>query len=142
MAFADNVVYKMQHTASILTRFSDHVLHERLKIGYTQYRILLALQYTPNIQQRSLASSLDQTEAAISRQIKLMRKQDLLTVESRKENKREHIVQLTKKGERLANEASLILNNVYAPIFQHFNEKNLAVFIDTLSDIKSRIPRT
>jgi len=141
MSFADNIVYQMQHTASLLTRFSDLVLHERLNIGFTQYRILMVLQYTPNIQQRSIAESLDQSEAAVSRQIKLMRRQGLLTVESRIENKREHITKLTKKGERLVNEASMVLNNVYTPIFQRYSEKQLILLTETHSDIQSRIPK-
>jgi len=141
MSFADNLVYQMQHTALLLTRFSDLVLHERLNIGFTQYRILIVLQYAPNIQQRSIAESLDQSEAAISRQVKLMCQQGLLTVESRRENKREHITKLTKKGERLANEASMVLNSIYTPIFQRYSEKQLMLLRETLGDIQSRIPK-
>jgi DNA-binding MarR family transcriptional regulator len=123
MAFTDNLGYLLLHTASTLARQADQVLQERLGIGLSQYRIMMVLQWYPNVQQKHIAENLGQTEASISRQIKLMLEDGLLQSMVSPKNRREHITTLTGKGERLANEASSVLNQYYAPIFTGLSEK-------------------
>lgn len=123
MAFNDNLSYLLQHTASTLSRQADQVLQERLGIGLSQYRIMMVLQWNPSIRQRDIANNLGQTEASISRQIKLMHENGLLQTTVSPSNRREHITTLTRKGERLADEASAVLNQYHAPIFEGLSEK-------------------
>src|ERR1700755_3521534 len=89
--------YLLQHTATILMRQSDQVLQERLGIGMSQFRVLLMLQRNANSQQRKLAECLGQTEASISRQIKLLCEKSLLAVRVNPQSRREHIAVLTPK---------------------------------------------
>src|SRR5688572_31693887 len=92
------IPYLLQHTAAMLLRQSDQILQERLGIGMSQVRILTMLEHEPNVQQRKLADRLGQTEASISRQIKLMREKGFLTVAVNPKSKREHITVPTQKG--------------------------------------------
>lgn len=128
----NNIGYLLQHTASSLARQSDQVLQEQLGIGLSQFKIMMVLRWNPNIQQRQIADSLGQTEASISRQIKLMHEQVLLQTTISPQNRREHITTLTAKGVRMTQEALKVLNRYQAPAFAALTERQQKQFIDIL----------
>jgi len=128
----NNIGYLIQHLASALARQSDQVLQERLGLGFSQFKLLMLLQWSPHIQQRQIAESLGQTEASISRQVKLMHDKGLLQTTINPKNRREHITTLTSKGLRLTEEALNVLNNYHAPMFARLSEKQQERFLETL----------
>lgn len=67
--------------------------------------------------QTSIAAWLDQTEAAVSRQIHLLKADGLIEQRVDPENRRNHIINLSTKGKRLADEAMQLLVNEYKPLF-------------------------
>lgn len=83
--------------------------------------------------QRQIATKLGQTEASISRQIKLLADQGLLTNEVSPSNRRQHIIRLTIKGQRLTEKAMEILNNYHAPIFARLSERQQEQLRELLS---------
>jgi len=129
----NNIGYLLNHLAFMLGRQSDQVLQEQLGIGFSQFKIMMVLGWNPSIQQRQIADKLGQTEASISRQIKLMQKQGLLSTKINPENRRVHITRLTPKGERLTEQALRVLNNYHAPTFAHLSEKQQKSLIDILT---------
>ncbi|MGH9856702.1 MAG: MarR family winged helix-turn-helix transcriptional regulator, partial [Acidobacteriota bacterium] len=128
----DNLGYLLQHTAASLARQADQMIQERLGVGLSQYKIMMVLQWNPSIKQRDIANNLGQTEASISRQIKLMHDDGLLRTTVSPNNRREHITTLTRKGERLTDEASDVLNSYHAPIFEALSEKQQRQLADAL----------
>lgn len=133
MGSTNNIGYMLQHLSFVLTRQSDQVLQEQLGIGFSQFKILMVLQTKPNVQQRWIADRLGQTEASISRQIKLLEKQGLLTSTRNVENKRQHITKPTLKGERLTDKALEILNRYHAPMFERLSYKQRQNLLESLS---------
>lgn len=133
----NNIGYLLNHLAFVLGRQSDQVLQERLGIGFSQFKIMMTLQWSPHIQQKVIAEKLGQTEASISRQIKLLHDLGLLQTVKRAENRREHITTLTQKGERLTDEAMSILNTYHAPVFEGLSEKERATLLELLSRLHS-----
>ena len=123
MSHINNVGFLLQHLSFVLARQSDQVLQEQLGIGFSQFKILMALQWHPDIQQKQIAERLGQTEASISRQIKLLQEQGLLTASVNPHNRREHITRPTARGERFTDKAMEILNNYHAPMFAHLSDK-------------------
>lgn len=109
MASTDTASYLLQHLASTLYRQSDQILQERLGIGLAQYKLLMLLQTLPSNGQRKLANHLGQTEASISRQLKLLVTKDLVVITTNPDNKREHTIALTTKGLKMAEAAADIL---------------------------------
>lgn len=95
----NDIGYLLNHLAFVLSHQSDQVLHEQLGIGFSQYKIMMVLWWNPSIQQRQIADRLGQTEASISRQIKLLHDKSLLSTRISPENRRKHITALTFKGE-------------------------------------------
>lgn len=135
MGPTNNIGYLLQHLSSVLAKQSDQVLQERLGIGFSQFKLLMVLQYNPSIQQKQIADRLGQTEASISRQIKLMHQKGLLQTLINPKNRREHITTPTNKGLRLADEAINVLNNYHAPMFAKLSDKQSNVLLECLNSM-------
>lgn len=119
---SNQVGYLLQHVASLLSKQSDQVLQDQLGIGLAQFKILRTLQSSPRIKQQQIASDLGQTEASISRQVKLMMQMGLLESKRNPVNQREHIILATAKGERISDAALEALGTYQAPIFKQLSE--------------------
>ncbi len=124
--------YLLQHTATILMRQSDQVLQERLGIGMSQLRLLMMLQNAPNVQQRKLAECLGQTEASVSRQIKLLREKGMLTVRINPKSRREHLTLPTPKGVKLTEAALEVLSQYHTPMIELLNDKQRQQLTESL----------
>lgn len=124
--------YLLEHTASIIHRQSDQVLQERLGIGLSQFKLLMLLQSRPHIQQREIADSLGQTEASVSRQIKLLASGGTLIVEVNPQNRREHRTTITGKGVKIAQAALEVMLEYHTPGFSQLSEKEQQQFIASL----------
>ena len=118
-----NIGFLVQHLASSLAHNNDQVLQEQLGIGFSQFKLLMVLHWKPNVQQKKIAGALGQTEASISRQIKLLHDKGLLQTTVSPANRREHITTLTAKGLRYTEEAQRILNDYYQPMFEQLSAK-------------------
>lgn len=123
----------LSHLVFALNRQSDQVLQERLGIGYSQYKIMTVLMQRPHIQQKEIAGILGQTEASISRQIKLLTEQGILQAVRRPENRRERSTTLTPKGERYADEATEILDKYHQPVYDSLSEKQQLMLSELLA---------
>lgn len=133
MSATDNIGYLLHHLAFVLDRQSDQVLQEQLGIGFSQFKILMVLKWNPSVQQKLVADNLGQTEASVSRQIKLLKSKGLLARKPSSKNKREHITALTAKGEHLTEAALEILNKYHLPIFTRLSEKQRTEILDSLA---------
>jgi len=142
MRMTNNLGYLLNHLAFVMARQSDQVLQERLGIGFSQYKIMSVLRESPHVQQKEIAARLGQTEASVSRQIKLLTEQGILQSLKRAENRREHITTLTLKGERFADEAGEILNTYHAPVFDNLSDKQQQVLITSLQTMHKETCRS
>jgi DNA-binding MarR family transcriptional regulator len=129
----NNIGYLIQRLAFVLGRQSDQVLLEQLGIGLSQFKILMALSWRSNIQQRQIAENLGQTEASISRQIKLLKEKGLLVTEVSPQNRREHITRPTAKGQRVSEKAIEVLNRYHAPMFARLGDKQQSQLLESLT---------
>ena len=131
--------YLLLHAASTLERQIDQVLQERLGIGFSQYKILVMLQANPSMQQRTMADHLGQTEASISRQIKLLVGKGMLASAINPESKREHIATPTAKGARLTLAAQSVMREHLAPAASLLGDKQHKQLIGSLTALHAWI---
>jgi len=132
MSSTHSLRYLLGHTASILNRQSDQVLQERLGIGMSQFRILMILRERQGVQQRLLADCLGQTEASISRQVKLLLGKGMVSVQANPLSRREHVAIITPKGEKIWQAAQDILDQYHQQAFEQLTEKQREEFVSTL----------
>lgn len=112
-----NLGFAFQQLAFSLLQDSDNALNSQLGIGYAQYKLLEVLAEFPHSSQRFIAAQLKQSEASVSRQIKLMKNKGLLRVGTPPENKRTRVIALSTKGSEVHTKGATILNHQYEQLF-------------------------
>lgn len=132
-----NTSYLFDHVSAALHRQSDQVLQERLGIGLSQFKILSMLHGRPGATQRNLADYLGQTEASISRQVKLLQQKGLLASHVDPGERRRHLTALTAKGIKIVLAANEVLDEYHAPLFGRLSQREQEQFkamLTTLHD--------
>lgn len=128
---------QLHHASALLARESDQILQERLGIGLSQYKILVAVQHSPRAQQRQLAVELGQTEASVSRQVKLLNKHGFIASRANPHNRREHIAELTAKGVRVAEAGRQSLANYHRAFTGHLSPRQQEVLLGLLTELQA-----
>lgn len=133
MTTISNPGYLLHHLAALMDHQSDVVLQERFGIGFSQYKVLMILSQRQGIRQCQIADNLGQTEASISRQIKLMLSRGLVQSRKSEQSKREHRITLTGKGSRLIAVATDALNSYHGPVYARLGAREQQSLLNTLS---------
>jgi DNA-binding MarR family transcriptional regulator len=130
-----SAITQLHRLAFRIERHADQILLEKLGIGFSQFKILHELDSNPVYKQNQLALALGQTEASVSRQMKLMRSMGLIYSNINPNNRREHITTLSAKGTKLRDASTESLNKYYSSIVSSTSSKDL----DRLTDILSKL---
>ncbi|MDB5163665.1 MAG: MarR family transcriptional regulator [Candidatus Saccharibacteria bacterium] len=133
MSSTANPGYLLHHLSTALDRQSDLLLQERLDIGFSQFKILMALKWHQGVQQRQIAEYLGQTEASVSRQIKLLHEAGLLTSKVSPTSKRERVTSLTEKGNKRADLAKDLLNQHFDALFGRLSPEQHDQYLQILN---------
>jgi DNA-binding MarR family transcriptional regulator len=136
-----NLSYLLQHLSEVLAKQYDQVLQEQLGIGVSQYKLLIVLEWNPRVQQQTIATSLGQTEASISRQVKLLKAKGLLATKNDPTNRRRHITAPTTLGMQVTEAATAIIRRSFGPEFARLGEDQLMQLITTLQELHQIICR-
>jgi DNA-binding MarR family transcriptional regulator len=130
-----NLYYLIHHLAAVTGKQSDQLLNEQLGIGLSQYKILMVLEWNPRVQQQSIANSLGQTEASVSRQIKLLKTKGLLFSQPDPRNRRKHITAPTPRGMQITEAASNIMRLSLGPEFSRMGEDQMLQLVTGLQQL-------
>ena len=141
MGQTNNLGYLIQHLAAVIGRQSDQILQEQLGIGLSQFKILMVLEWNPRIQQRAIADSLGQTEASISRQIKLLKAKGLLLTKTDPANRRKHITAPTPLGMQVTEAANDILRRNFNPDFAQLGDDQSLRLLQGLQQLHRTVCR-
>jgi DNA-binding MarR family transcriptional regulator len=141
MGPTNNLGYLVQHLAAVIGRQSDQVLQEQLGIGLSQFKILMVLEWNPQVQQKFIAESLGQTEASVSRQIKLLQKKGLLQSRIDPDNRRKHVTAPTPLGMQITEAATAILRRNFGPDFALMGEKQMMQLLAQLQNLHYAVCR-
>jgi MarR family transcriptional regulator for hemolysin len=105
-----------------LIQYVDSLLMSGVGIGVSQFRILGALQQKPRCTQQELAQTLAQTEASISRQVKILQARHLITIHQRPEDKRARSLVLTPRGRDITESATSLLSEQHNAILAQLSD--------------------
>ncbi len=141
MGPTNNLSYIIHHLAAVMGKQSDQVLQEQLGIGLSQFKILMVLEWNPRVQQKAIADSLGQTEASISRQIKLLKAKGLLFTQQDPNNKRRHITAPTPLGMQVTEAASNIMRRSFGPEFANLGEDQIMQLVAGLQKLHAIVCR-
>lgn len=128
--------YALQRIAADMHKHVDQMLMERLGIGVSQLRILHTIQSKEQSGQRVIGNALGQTEASISRQIKVLVQKGLVQTHTNPKNQRERLVSLTPKGTRLTEAAHADLDRSVQIALQPLAPKQQRQLSDLLNTLR------
>jgi DNA-binding MarR family transcriptional regulator len=111
-----------------LQQSSDELLDREVGVGLSAVRIMSVLHERVPHSQRTIASLLRQTEANVSRQLKIMHKSGLVKVIKNKKDGRQRDVTLTTKGKKKNEAAQKLLNKYYSSLISGLSKKDSVNF--------------
>jgi DNA-binding MarR family transcriptional regulator len=141
MDFRHSIGYLLHELAQLIQADSNQTLQQRLGIGFAQFKVLMVLEERDGQTQKQIAASLHQTQASISRQIKLLVDKKLVVAKVSASNRREHFIFLTKQGQEMVSRAARDLNNYHAPMFEYLSETQQLKITKTLELIRTTLER-
>jgi DNA-binding MarR family transcriptional regulator len=126
MAAKKNTDYSptpLHHLMFILQQLSDELLNKEVGVSLSHVRIMGALEALVPRSQRVVASKLHQTEANISRQMRVMADQGLVKIAPNKKDHRQRDVTLSTKGVRKYEQAEKLLKKQEAQFLRAVNSR-------------------
>lgn len=130
--------WQIHHLAFILEKKVDEQLKEQLDIGFAQYKVLEAVNQNMLAKQATIARLLDQTEAGISRQIKILQRKGLLFVGDVMGNKRARELSLTEIGEEMVRQAESVIDVTQSQVFGSLSYQEQRLFHELFERMLSK----
>lgn len=116
------------HLTYVLQQLSDDQLLAKAGVGLSQTRIMSVLNNSVPRSQRVIAQLLQQTEANVSRQLKVMHKYGLVSITKNKKDARQRDVKLTVKGSNRYLRAVKVLSIQQNELLKLLNKNELKSF--------------
>ena len=129
----------IQQLATTLNKQTDELLTTELGISYSQFRVLKALEWNPRAQQKTIALHLSQTEASISRQVKLLVENELIAVHQDPMNRRVHSIAVTPHGMQQTEAATAIIRRAYEAAYKGIGSARLQILTQDLQALQKSL---
>lgn len=113
------LAHLMHNFVFALDRAADHKLQSRFALGFSQFLILSMLSKHGNMSQKATASCVNITPGGMSRHVNTLVEQGYIVRTINKKNRREHIIQITQKGEQIVEQGYLLLDSALNELFRH-----------------------
>ncbi len=129
------ITYKIHKAVFLLDKLSDQILQCHQGLGFSQFLVLMVLNDQPKAPQKLVANRLDQTQAAVSRQIDILADLGLISRERNPEAKREYVLKLTTSGRNKFKDGLAELDKRLGKLFDIWSgseKNNLAGCLDRL----------
>ena len=120
--------WQIHRLAFLFEKRADEKLQEQVGVRFAQFKVLEAIGRNVHTRQNVIAELLDQTEASISRQIKLLEKRRLIQVGVVVGNRRARELELTEEGEKVWMHAQQILSQVQATLIGDMDLQDQQLF--------------
>lgn len=118
MSDISTLATNVHRLSTVLGRLGDNTLQECCGFGISQFKIVWMLHiHEEGVLQTTIASWLNQTEAAVSRQVGLLSEEGLIDKQVDPVNRRNHVIILSPEGREFAENAMKALVKEYEPYF-------------------------
>ena len=134
------VVAGIQKVSTACSHIADRTLEEQFGFGNSQFKILWVLyHHEAGVAQKDIANWRNQTQAAISRQMHILKAQGLIEWRKDAEDKRAYVIALTAAGREFTERATKLLVKTYKPDFAVLSVKEMQHMGDSLEKIFERL---
>lgn len=130
--FCNSTGFLIHEVVAFMDSQAQKILQTKLDISYFQFLILCMVHSNPEATQKDLSVMLNYTEAAVSKQVEILRKSGFLDRQVDKNNRRQHILSLTDLGLQIVHKAYKILHDAGSVFFQVLEKSEQAIFNKSL----------
>ena len=131
--------WQLHKLAFLFEKQADAVLHEHTDIGFAQYKVLEAIHQKSLAKQNVVAQMLNQTEASISRQVRILEKKGLININNIMGNVRARELSLSIVGEDVVRQASAALHELQTSMFSMLSVEEQKAFQDLFTRVVDHI---
>lgn len=129
------ITYKIHKAVFLLDKMSDQILQHQLGLGFSQFLVMMTLAHQPNVPQKFVASALDQTQAAVSRQVDILVDLRLISRETNVESRREYVLCLTKLGEKMYRKGLKAIDERFDGLFNVWTKNQKSELLNALEQL-------
>lgn len=133
--FSQAIAYKIHKVVFVMDKTADATLQKKADLTLSQFLILMNVVQNAGLTQIEIANFLEITQAAVSRQIDVLRNKNLITIKQNEENKREHLLFPTSQGKEIFTKSNEILHKAFDDLYKVMSDKekeNLEKSLDKL----------
>lgn len=127
-----DLFWQIHKLAFSLEKQADEALRLHLDIGFAQYKVLEAIHQNELVKQNTIASLLNQTEAGISRQIKILQKRGLINANTVMGNKRAKELSLTRVGDDIVRQSAEVLSHAHGETLASLSYQEQRILVELL----------
>ncbi len=133
--FSQDIGYKIHKAVFVMDKIADSSLQQNLDLSLSQFLLLMAIVNKPNVSQIEIADFLEQSQAAVSRQIDVLKNKNIIGSKINEANRRENVLFPTAEGQRVFKEANKILDEKFNELYRVMNQKEKEDFENSLDKI-------
>ena len=115
--FRTTEVYQLHYFISALDYVAEQILNEELEIKYTEFLLLMHIDISGPSTQEALVNLSGYSKSAISKRVESLVQKGLYSRTQNPTNRRQNIIQLTKKGIEVLKQAYTLLTNASEKYF-------------------------
>ena len=121
--FSEAIAYKIHKAVFVMDKIADSALQNNCDLTLSQFLSLMVIIQNPNIKQIDIADFLEITEAAVSRQIDVLKNKKLITISQNEDNRRENLLFPTAQGKQIFTKSNEILHKTFNSLYQILTDK-------------------
>lgn len=121
--FDESFIYNLKGLAANLDKIADKELMLHLNLTSSQFTVMSILDNSSKVKQNFISKKLNISEAAVSKQIKILVEKGFVTVSVNSEDKKSRVLEMTDVGESVFKEGWIVINRInkdlYKEIYSH-----------------------
>ena len=114
MKFTDSEVYKLHELVIRLDTIAQRAVLAPIGLTYAEFLVLMAVKEIPQPRQQDVSEMIGASKSLVSQRVKALTEKRLLLQAVNRDNRREHRLELTRKG-------SEVLGAAYAALLEAAN---------------------
>lgn len=136
--FLTSPKFLLHELVAMMDKHANSLLLEKFKLNLSHFKVLLFLLENPDLNQKELSICMTLTESGISKTIANLKELGLLETIENPENRREHQLKPTVKGNQILEEALKVFTKETDRLFSVLTDSETTNFNNSLKKLISQ----
>lgn len=137
--WSKSFMYNIHQTHFLIEKYLEHKLAQKKCISFSQFLVLLPLLCIPKASQADIAEVLFLTEATVSRHMRTLTEDHLVTRKEDPDNRRKHILTMTVRGHKEFTKAQNVIELALDEAFLNISPKERIVVTRVFDQVTAHL---